>query len=98
MSCGESGQGQPRELPEPKDNKGLFTVLAEAGILSDASLKFLVPMAGTRNVLVHGYDRVEGSVLYGLIKRHLDDFGVFLKQIKDNYLNIAKKADHSNGT
>jgi len=87
-----------KELPEPKDNKGLFTVLAEAGILSDASLKFLVPMAGTRDVLVHGYDKVEDSVIYGVIKRHLDDFGVFLKQIKDNYLNIAKKADHSNGT
>jgi uncharacterized protein YutE (UPF0331/DUF86 family) len=86
-----------KELPEPKDNKGLFTVLAEAGILSDASLKFLVPMAGTRNVLVHGYDRVEDSVLYGLIKRHLDDFGVFLKEIKENYLNAAKKTDHSNG-
>ena len=86
-----------KELPEPKDNKGLFTVLAEAGILSDASLKFLVPMAGTRNVLVHGYDKVEDSVIYGVIKRHLDDFGVFLKEIRENYLNAAKKTDHSNG-
>ena len=86
-----------KELPEPKDNKGLFTVLAEAGILSDTSLKFLVPMAGTRNVLVHGYDKVEDSVIYGVIKRHLDDFGVFLKEIKENYLNAAKKTDHSIG-
>jgi uncharacterized protein YutE (UPF0331/DUF86 family) len=61
-------------------------VLAEAGILRDASLKFLVPMAGTRNVLVHGYDKVEDSVIYGVLKRHLGDFGVFLKEIKDNYL------------
>ena len=86
-----------KELPEPKDNKGVFTVLAEAGILSDASLKFLVPMAGTRNVLVHGYDKVEDSVIYGVLKRHLDDFAVFLKEIKENYLNAAKKADYSNG-
>ena len=86
-----------KELPEPKDNKGVFTVLAEAGILSDASLKFLVPMAGTRNVLVHGYDKVEDSVIYGVLKRHLDDFAVFLKEIKENYLNTAKKADYSNG-
>ena len=86
-----------KELPEPKDNKGVFTVLAEAGILSDASLKFLVPMAGTRNVLVHGYDKVEDSVIYGVLKRHLDDFAVFLKEIKENYLNAAKKTDHSNG-
>ena len=86
-----------KELPEPKDNKGVFTVLAEAGILSDASLKFLVPMAGTRNVLIHGYDKVEDSVIYEVMKRHLDDFNSFLKAIKENYLNAAKKADHSNG-
>ena len=77
------------ELREPKDNKGLFTVLAEAGILSDASLKFLVPMAGTRNVLVHGYDKVDDSVIYGVVKRHLDDFNAFLREIKENH--ISKK-------
>ena len=81
-----------KELTEPKDNKGVFTVLAEAGILSDASLKFLIPMAGTRNVLVHGYDKVEDSVIYGVLKRHLDDFAVFLKEIKENHL------DRTNGT
>lgn len=78
-----------KELPEPKDNKGVFTVLAEAGILGDASLKFLVPMAGTRNVLVHGYDKVDDSVIYGVLKRHLDDFSAFLREIKENY--ISKK-------
>jgi len=82
-----------KELPEPNDNKGVFTVLAEAGILSEESLKFLVPMAGTRNVLVHGYDKVEESVIYGVIKRHLDDFGVFLKEIKKNYLNKIQPSD-----
>jgi uncharacterized protein YutE (UPF0331/DUF86 family) len=84
------------ELPEPKDNKGVFTVLAEAGILSNESLKFLVPMAGTRNVLVHGYDKVEDSIIYGVIKQHLKDFAVFLKEINENYLNATKRADHSN--
>lgn len=84
-----------KELPEPKDNKGVFTVLAEAGILSEASLKFLVPMAGTRNVLVHGYDKVEDSVIYGVLKRHLDDFAVFLKEIKENHLERTNGTDSS---
>jgi len=84
-----------KELPEPKDNKGVFTVLAEAGILSEASLKFLVPMAGTRNVLVHGYDKVEDSVIYGVLKRHLDDFAVFLKEIKENHLDRTNATDSS---
>jgi uncharacterized protein YutE (UPF0331/DUF86 family) len=84
-----------KELPEPKDNKGVFSVLAEAGILSDKSLKFLVPMAGTRNVLVHGYDKVEDSVIYEVMKRHLDDFNSFLKEIKENYLDRTNGTDSS---
>ncbi len=84
-----------KQLPEPMDNKGVFTVLAEAEILSNESLNFLVPMAGTRNVLVHGYDKVEDSIIYGVLKRHLDDFVVFLKEIKENHLNRTNGTDSS---
>jgi uncharacterized protein YutE (UPF0331/DUF86 family) len=73
-------------LAEPKDNKGVFMVLAEAEILSNDSVNFLVPMAGTRNILVHGYDKVEDNIIYGVLKRHLDDFASFLKEIKNNFL------------
>ena len=80
------------KLNEPKDNKGIFVVLAEAGIISRKSLDFLLPMAGTRNVLVHGYDKVEDGLIYGVIKSHLDDFAGFLREIKKNYLrrSVAK--------
>jgi len=81
------------DLPEPKDNKGVFTVLAEAGILSKKNLGFLLPMAGTRNVLVHGYDKVEDSIVYDVIKRHLDDFAGYLREVKKNFLDPAKPTD-----
>ena len=81
------------DLAEPKDNKGVFTVLAEAGILSKNTLKFLLPMAGTRNVLVHGYDKVEDSIMYSVIKEHLDDFAAYLKEVKKNFLDAAKPID-----
>ena len=81
------------DLPEPKDNKGVFTVLAEAGILSKKNLEFLLPMAGTRNVLVHGYDKVEDSIVYDVIKRHLDDFAGYLREVKKNFLESAKPTD-----
>jgi len=69
-------------LPEPKDNKGIFIVLAEAGFISDESLNFLVPMAGTRNILVHGYDKVDEVLIYGILKNHLDDFDRFIAEIR----------------
>ncbi|MBW2607953.1 MAG: DUF86 domain-containing protein [Deltaproteobacteria bacterium] len=74
-------------LKEPKDNKGVFAVLAESGFLTSKNLTFMVPMAGTRNILVHGYDKVDDSLIYGILKRHLDDFNIFLKGIRDNYLS-----------
>ena len=78
------------DLPEPKDNKGVFTVLAEAGILSKKTLQFLVPMAGTRNILVHGYDKVEDSIVFSVIKQHLDNFAEYLREIKKKFLDQAK--------
>jgi uncharacterized protein YutE (UPF0331/DUF86 family) len=74
-------------LRDPKDNKDIFVILAEAGIIGLRSLEFLTPMAGTRNILVHGYDKVDDSLVYGILKRHLNDFDVFLTEIRDNYLS-----------
>ncbi len=71
-----------KELQEPSDNKGIFMVLAEAGIIKKKSLSFLIPMAGTRNILVHGYDRIDNGLIYGILKKQLPNFEEFLNQIK----------------
>lgn len=73
-------------LREPGDNKGVFVVLAENGIISEDSLKFLLPMAGTRNVLVHGYDKVDDTIIFGILKKHLGDFKRFLSEIEEHYV------------
>lgn len=75
-------------LEEPKDNKGIFATLMEAGILSKETLSFLVPMAGTRNILVHSYDKVDDSIIYSVLRKHIQDFGAFLREIRDNYLKL----------
>jgi len=82
-----------KKLNEPKDNKGIFVVLAEGGIISHKSLDFLLPMAGARNILVHGYDKVDDGLIYGVIKSHLDDFANFLREIKENYLKSSVKEE-----
>jgi uncharacterized protein YutE (UPF0331/DUF86 family) len=75
-----------KRLNEPKDNKGVFVVLSESGYLNEKCISFMLPMAGTRNLLVHGYDKVDDSLIYGILKRHLGDFTIFLNEIKNNYL------------
>ena len=74
-------------LREPIDNKDVFTVLSENGIISHESLDFLMPMAGTRNVLVHGYDKIDATIIFGILKKHLEDFYKYLAEIKRNYLD-----------
>jgi uncharacterized protein YutE (UPF0331/DUF86 family) len=80
-------------LEEPKDNKGIFVVLAKAGIIYPQTLAFLVPMAGTRNILVHGYDRIDDSLVYGILKRHTDDFIQFLREIREKHLSERDRAE-----
>ena len=81
-------------LQEPKDNKGIFSVLAYAGIIDAKTLAFLIPMAGTRNILVHGYDKIDDSLIYGILKRHTNDFTLFLSDISKNYLSKKTKTDN----
>jgi uncharacterized protein YutE (UPF0331/DUF86 family) len=69
------------KLKEPADNKGIFYVLAESGIINKEALEFLIPMAGTRNILVHGYDRIDDALIYGIVQLHLTDFEKFINQI-----------------
>ncbi|WP_024334620.1 type VII toxin-antitoxin system HepT family RNase toxin [Desulfotignum balticum] len=71
-------------LKEPSDNKGVFMVLAESGIIETTLLKFLIPMAGTRNILVHGYDRIDDALIYGIIQKHLSDFENFIQQVRSH--------------
>jgi len=88
QACIDIARGVIREkaLRHPQDNKGVFVVLAEAGIISENTLRFLIPMAGTRNVLVHGYDRLDDELIYAVIQSRLADFTAFLEEIRKNYL------------
>lgn len=91
QACIDMGRGIIREkgLRHPQDNKGVFVVLAEAGIISENTLRFLIPMAGTRNVLVHGYERLDDELIYAVVRTRLGDFTVFLEEISKNYLGEA---------
>lgn len=75
------------KLEEPSDFKGLFMSIAQAGIIDPEMLGFLIPMAGTKNILVHSYDKIDDSIIYGILKKHLSSIMNFIDVIKSNYLN-----------
>lgn len=68
-------------LGEPQTNRHMFDLLARAGWLDTGSADQLSRMAGFRNVLVHGYDDVDLSIVEDVVRNHLDDLLRFVDTI-----------------
>jgi uncharacterized protein YutE (UPF0331/DUF86 family) len=70
----------------PEENKEVFRVLAEEKVISTDLRARLEDMAGFRNVLVHGYARIDNRKVYDILHTSLGDFDEFARAIVA-YLN-----------
>jgi uncharacterized protein YutE (UPF0331/DUF86 family) len=61
----------------PASYADVFSVLAEHGRLPEDQVATLMAMAGFRNLLVHGYARIDDVRVVDALQRHLDDFDRF---------------------
>ncbi len=68
-------------LRQPEDNRDVFAVLTEAGILPAERLDVFQRMAGFRNILVHEYAKLDDAAVYGVFQRRLDDFIAFAEAV-----------------
>ncbi len=69
------------KLREPANYKDTFAVLAENKIVSIDNLKIYEKMAAFRNLIVHYYERIDDEVIFGIFKKHLNDFETFVSEI-----------------
>lgn len=74
-----------RGYREPENYRDAFNVLMEAGILPRQEQPIYEKMAAFRNILVHHYDKIDDAAVYGVFKRHLTDFDIFIKHILQNF-------------
>ncbi|MGC8781190.1 MAG: type VII toxin-antitoxin system HepT family RNase toxin [Anaerolineae bacterium] len=65
----------------PTDNQDVFVVLAEEGIVSDELLPSLIAMARFQNLIVHDYARIDNAIVFGILKRRLDDLDAYARAI-----------------
>lgn len=65
----------------PENNRAVFQVLAEQGIIPAEALQRYEKMAGFRNILVHEYTKIEPAIVYGTLKRGLTDIERFREYI-----------------
>jgi len=65
----------------PEDNRDVFRVLAEEGVVSKELLPTLLDMASFRNLIVHDYARIDDAKVYAILKKRLGDFDEYAKVI-----------------
>lgn len=54
---------------EPKDNKDLFMVLYENGVITVTTQQAMIKMAKIRNIVVHDYARIDPQIVVGILKK-----------------------------
>ena len=71
-----------RRLGEPETNRALFDLLHRAAIIDTSIAENLYAMAGFRNILVHGYQEVDITIVEDILRNHLDDLLAFVRAIR----------------
>ncbi len=69
-------------LGEPRVNRELFDFLERAGWISGELAEALRRMVGFRNILVHGYDAVDLSIVEDVLGNGLEDLLDFAASIR----------------
>lgn len=65
----------------PDDNKGLFDVLCENGVILNDTAKLMKKMVGFRNILVHMYEKIDIESVYINYRKNLGDFDKYAGEI-----------------
>lgn len=73
-----------KKFREPANNREVFQILEENGMFDSEFIPLLDKMIGMRNIIVHSYDRIDDSIIFGVLKKNLADIkklGAMLKRI-----------------
>jgi uncharacterized protein YutE (UPF0331/DUF86 family) len=79
-----------RRLGEPQSNRELFDALVRAGWLPGAQAPALRNLAGFRNIVVHGYERVDLRIVRDVLDHRLGDLLAFVDALR---AALARDAD-----
>ncbi len=68
-------------LKRVETNSDVFEVLAEKGVISKKLLLKISAIGAFRNILVHDYEKLDREIVYDKLKKNLDDFSDFKKEV-----------------
>ena len=71
------------DLNEPESYTDCLDAISKAGVLSGKHIDIFKSMVRFRNMLIHIYDGIDDSITFGIYKEHLNDFNLFVREIRD---------------
>jgi uncharacterized protein YutE (UPF0331/DUF86 family) len=77
---------------EPTGYRDLLLVLKENHVVPAESLSTFQNMASFRNMLVHHYEKIDDEVVFGIFKKRLPDFSLFIDLIRQWSENVAEQS------
>lgn len=60
-----------KKLKEPSSNREIFQILEENKIFPSDFIQLIDKMIGMRNIILHGYNRIDDSIVYSVLKKNL---------------------------
>lgn len=69
-------------LDEPRTNRDLFELLDRYGWVPPELATSLGDMVGFRNIVVHGYERINAAIVEEIVRDHLNDLLGFVSAIR----------------
>lgn len=70
-----------RGLGIPADSAQAFTLLQQAGVLTQGTAARMRAMVGFRNVAVHQYQSLDQAILRAVVQKHLGDFDALCREL-----------------
>ncbi len=77
-----------KNLGLPNTSRELFSMLLDAGIISENICKQMQGMVGFRNIAVHDYQNLNIEIVVAIVEKHLGDFEGFVREVFEEYLNV----------
>lgn len=75
------------ELNSPDDLKSTFIILAEGKIIPLDFAQKIAPVVGLRNILVHGYEKIDRNIFVDSFQKNRHDFDKYMLLI-NSYLQL----------
>ena len=68
---------------EPEGYRDLFRILHENSVIPKEHLTTFQDMVSFRNMLVHRYEKTDNEIIFGIFRKRLGDFDLFISLVTD---------------